>query len=253
MKSLFTRNRLRRAGFTVAAGLLASQPLHAGTPRRVVLVHGIWDTFHTMRKIERSLREAGFDPIVVALTPNNGERPLDVLAEQVNRQIKKRIPHDARFSIIGFSMGGLVARSYMRQFGDPQRIATFISISSPHHGTWLAWLENNPGVRDMRPGSAFLTAIDADAARFSSTRWVTIRTPLDLIILPSTSSLLTWAKNYTIPVLAHPLMVIDGRVIDCIIRSLDAAPLSTKSARETQASPHAESPRPRSQYIPQHR
>ncbi len=166
MKSFFLRKRLRRS-MALAAGLLATQPLHSEIPRHVVLIHGIWDTFKTMRKMESVLREAGFEPLVISLTPNGGQRPLDDLGKQVDLQIRNRIPESARFSIIGFSMGGLVARSYLRQFGDPARVATFISIASPHHGTWLAWLDGNPGVRDMRPGSAFLSAIDADASRFS--------------------------------------------------------------------------------------
>jgi triacylglycerol lipase len=248
MKSFLPRNRS-----ALAAGLLAAQPLHADTPRHVVLIHGIWDTFRTMRKMETSLRTAGFEPVIVTLTPNGGERPLDDLAGQVNRQIHKRVPADVRFSIVGFSMGGLVARSYLRQFGEPDRIATFVSIASPHRGTVMAWLDGKPGVRDMRPGSPFLAAIDADASRFSNTRWITIRTPLDLMILPSTSSVLPWAENHSIPVLMHPLLVLDGRVLDAVIRAVRDGTLSRKSAREPQASPHAGSPRPRSPGIPQHR
>jgi triacylglycerol lipase len=253
MKSLFTSRRLRRTGCTVAAGLLAAQPLHSSAPRHIVLIHGIWDTFRTMHKMELALRDAGFEPLVITLTPNGGQRTLDALGEQVHRQIRKHIPHDARFSIIGFSMGGMVARSYLRQFGEPGRVATFVSIASPHHGTWLAWLDGSPGVRDMRPGSAFLAAVNADAGRFSKTHWITIRTPFDLMILPSTSSILPWAENHSIPVLAHPLLVLDGRVIDGVIRAVRDGTLNRKSARAPQASPHAESHPPRSADIPQHR
>lgn len=250
MKSTSTGNRLRR---TLTAGILAAQPLHADTPRHVVLVHGIWDTFQTLRKMGSALREAGFEPLIVTLTPNGGERPLDELGHQLDRQIKKHIPDGERLSIIGFSMGGLVVRSYLRQFGDPERIATFVSIASPHRGTWLAWLDGSPGVRDMRPGSAFLTSIDVDAARFSSTKWITIRTPLDMMILPSTSSTLSWAENHSIPVLMHPLLVLDGRVINGVIRCLRDGTFNRMSARAPQASPHAELHQPQNANTPQHR
>jgi len=251
MKSPISRKRLRRASATLAAGLLATQPLHAATPpRHVVLIHGIWDTFRKMQRIEQVLRQAGYDPLIVTLTPNGGQCSLETLAAQAKEQIEKNIPHDARFSIIGFSMGGLVARSYMRQFGDPRRITTFISLAAPNHGTWMAWLDGKPGVREMRPGSKFLAAIDADVPRYAGTRWVTIRTPFDLIILPSTSTELPWAKNYCIPVVAHPLLVTSRRVLDLILETLAAGPVSTKSAREPSASPHGESPRPRSPGTP---
>jgi triacylglycerol lipase len=206
-----------------------------------------------MRKMEMHLRDAGFKPLVVTLTPNGGERSLDELGQQVNRQIRKSIPAGERFSIVGFSMGGLVARSYLRQFGEPERIATFVSIASPHSGTWLAWLDGSPGVRDMRPGSPFLAGVNADAKRFSDTRWITIRTPLDLMILPSNSSELSWAENHCVPVLMHPLLVLDGRVINGVIAGLRYGTLNTKSAREQQASRHAESRRQRTANTPQHR
>jgi triacylglycerol lipase len=220
-----------------------------GMPRHVVLIHGIWDTFHTLHKMECALTAAGFAPLVVTLTPNNGRVTLDALGEQVNAQISHAIPADEPFSIVGFSMGGLVARAYLRQLANPKRVPVFVSIASPHRGTWMAWLNNFPGVRDMRPGSTFLAAIDADVARYSATRWITIRTPLDLMILPSTSSGLPWAENHVVPVLAHPLLVLDRRVIDTVIVSLGGG-ISTKSVPARRASPHAGWLPPRSQGTP---
>lgn len=218
-------------------------------PRHVVLIHGIWDTMRTLRKLERALTNAGFQPLVVTLTPNNGRVALDALGEQAGAQISRAIPAGERFSLVGFSMGGLVARAYLRQLADPARVSAFVSIASPHRGTWTAWCMDNPGVRDMRPGSAFLERIDADVARYSHTRWITIRTPLDLMILPSTSSGLPWAENHVVPVLAHPLLVLDPRVIETVVVSLGGK-VSTQSARARPASPHAGSPQPRSQGTP---
>lgn len=207
----------------LAAGALASALLPAAAeppPRHVVLVPGIWDTLRTMRKMEARLRDAGFAPFTAAMSPNDGRVGLDELAAQLHAQIAERIPASEEFSIVGFSMGGLISRSYLRQFGDPARLEAFVSISSPHRGTWTAWLDNKPGVRDMRPGSAFLAAIDADAARYRRSRWTTIHTPLDLIILPATSSVLPWAKNERELVLFHPLMLWNNRVIQRVIAAL---------------------------------
>lgn len=212
------------AGMALAAIMTAIPALPAELPRHVVLVHGIWDTSRTLRKLDAALRNAGLDTTVVTLTPNDGRVGLDALAAQVRDQVDARIPRGERFSLVGFSMGGLVARSYLRQFGEPRRLAAFISISTPHRGTWTAWLLGNAGARDMRPGSPFLAAVDADAARYQAARWVTIRTPLDLVILPSDSSTLPWARNDSVLVPMHPLMVWDGRVIRRVLRELTAIP-----------------------------
>jgi triacylglycerol lipase len=196
----------------------AANPVEA--PRWVILVHGIWDNAWTLRKLDATLCKAGFQTVKVTLTPNDGKMSLDGLASQMREQIDREIPRHERFSIVAFSMGGLVARSYLRQFGEPRRLASFVSISSPHAGTWTAWLINNPGARDMRPGSAFLASIAADAARYEDTRWVTIRTPLDLVIVPSTSSKLSWAKNDSFIVALHPLMLWDRRVLRRVLEEL---------------------------------
>jgi hypothetical protein len=40
------------------------------------------------------------------------------------------------------------------------------------------------------------------------------------MILPSSSSTLPWARNDSLLVLMHPLMVLDGRVVRQIVRDL---------------------------------
>jgi pimeloyl-ACP methyl ester carboxylesterase len=219
-----TKHAALAATAFAASSLLAGNPTPSEPARHVVLVPGIWDTAGTLRKMARALETAGLRATIVPLAPNNGRIRLDTLAMQVRDAVATHVPDHERFSIIGFSMGGLVARSYLRQFGAPARIATFVSISSPHRGTWLAWFSGAPGVRDMRPGSAFLEAIDADAARYHATRWITVRTPLDLMILPSESSSLPWARNDSVLVLMHPLMVLDGRVVRRIVSDLSPPP-----------------------------
>ncbi|MGC1480546.1 MAG: alpha/beta fold hydrolase [Chthoniobacterales bacterium] len=197
-----------------------SLPLSAETVRDVVIVHGILDTSWTMRNLDRALTEAGFRTHVVNLVPNDGSAPLPTLAEQVHAKVHASVPTDLRFSLVGFSMGGLIARHYAQRIADPTRIDALVTIASPHRGTWLAWFLPLPGVQQMRPGSAFLRDLDADIADFQHIRWITIRTPIDLMIIPSTSSKLPWAENSTYPVLAHPLLVFDRRVIDRTVEAL---------------------------------
>lgn len=195
----------------------------AGPPHPVILIHGIWDNARTLSRLDIALRAAGYPTHVVELRPNDGRLPVDAYAAQVHAQTRDHLPADTPYSVVGFSMGGLVARAYLRDHGDPARLRTFVSIASPHGGTWLAWFRRAAGIRDMRPGSAFLASLDADAARFSRTRWHTIRTPFDLMILPARSSALAWAENETIPVPAHALLVLDRRVIASVLRALAAA------------------------------
>ncbi len=192
--------------------------------RQVILVHGIYDTAWTLRKLERRLTEAGFTVHVTPFKPNNGSVPLEESARQIAARIEAAVPPGTPISLVGFSMGGLIARYYVQRLADPSQVETLVTIASPHHGTWLAWFGLHQAVRQMRPGSEFLEELDSDVGKFSSIRWVTIRTPLDLMILPSVSTKLDWAENHSYPVLMHPLIPFDDRVIDQTIRSLKNEP-----------------------------
>ncbi len=85
-------------------------------------------------------------------------------------------PHETvEVDVVGFSMGGLVARSAAVDpaEGGPSadalprlRIARLFTIATPHRGAAVARLPLGPLVRDMSPGSAFLAALDdADASQ----------------------------------------------------------------------------------------
>ncbi len=200
--------------------------------RHVVLVHGIHDTAWTLRKLDRSLTAAGFTTHVVTYSPNNASVPLEESARQMQTQIDDAIPPDAPYSIVAFSMGGLVSRFYTQRLADAARIKTLVTIATPHHGTWLAHFGFSPGVRQMRPGSVFLRDLDSDVDHFHHVRWITIRTPLDLMILPSSSSKLPWAQNLTYPVLIHPLLVWDNRVIHRTIQVLQESPATSPRERK---------------------
>jgi triacylglycerol lipase len=213
-------------------------PAGPATPsRHVILVPGIHDSARTLRKLERSLTEAGFHPHLATFSPNNGSLPLEASARQIQTKIDAFLPPGARYSLVAFSMGGLVARYYVQRLADPTRIDTFLTIATPHHGTWLARFGFHRGVREMIPGSPFLRDLDSDAASFASIRWVTIRTPLDLMIIPSRSSKLPWAENHTYPVLIHPLLVWDNRVIRRTIESLNERPRSIAVPKGRQSAP----------------
>ena len=131
---------------------------------RVVLVHGIWDTSAIFRPMEGVLTQSGFRPLTLNLKPSNGDVGLDHIALQVQEFVESKIPHGNQFDLVGFSMGGLVSRYYMQRLGGIERVRRLITISTPHQGTLWAHMVGNPGSRQMRPGSVFLSKLNHDAA-----------------------------------------------------------------------------------------
>ena len=117
-------------------------------------------------------------------------------------------------------MGGLVSRHYLQNLGGAARCKSLFTISSPHQGTWAAWAYPSKGAAQMRPGSGFLANLSNSEARLGAMPVVSYRTPMDLIILPPTSSVWQRAENLEFTVPLHPLMLNSGPVLDDIERRL---------------------------------
>lgn len=186
----------------------------------VLLIHGLKDTAWKMRHIERHLQNAGWEVHSLTVAPSWGQIGLDALAGQIQSYVKRTFGAGRRFDLVGFSMGGLVSRYYLQRLGGLDRVDRFVSISAPLRGSWLAWLIPNAGCRQMRPGSAFLRDLDSDLDRLNRIQFTSFWTPLDLIIVPATSSILPPAKCHRVWSLAHPLMVWEPRMLRLIEQAL---------------------------------
>lgn len=200
---------------------------HAHTPhaarRPVLLVHGLWDSSARLAPLARGLRERGVDPVVVMDIPSSGRAPIAALGEQVRVRAEALAVEHAvdRIDIVGFSMGALACRYYLQRCGGRERTRRFVSISGPHHGTLTAYGLPFAGVRQMRPGSALLADLAGDAAPWGDVEVHCIYTPYDLMIVPSTSSVLPGVHSvHRVPVPVHRWMIQDPRVHDLVARLL---------------------------------
>jgi len=173
----------------------------------VLLVHGIIDDARKMEPMARYLRSQGWDARTMSLRPSWGQKGLDELAGQVADFVAANYPPHQPIDLVGFSMGGLVCRYYLQRLGGLERVQRYVSISTPHRGSVLAWLIENPGCRQMRPGSAFLRDLESDQGRLSKLEFTSLWTPYDAVIIPPRSSEMPQARNVRMQVVLHPLMV----------------------------------------------
>lgn len=194
----------------------------------VLLVHGIDDTTVLFNILAAYLENQGWETYSLNLWPNNGAGGLEPLAEQVSSFADKTLGGDRPFDLLGFSMGGIVSRYYLQRLGGIQRVQRFVTIASPHHGTWMAYARWNRGGEQMRPDSPFLNDLNADAAEMlGQINFTSIWTPLDAMIVPATSSQMPIGKNISIPVATHPWMVTDARVLETVAIAL-SEPLASR-------------------------
>jgi triacylglycerol lipase len=186
----------------------------------VLLVHGINDTGAVFNTMAGDLRKRGLSVYTVDLVPNNGSELLNQLAQQIANYIAATFEPEQPLDIVGFSMGGLVSRYYIQRLGGIHRVQRFITISSPHKGTVVAYGSWQPGCLQMRTNSDFLEDLNSDVQMLKQLDFTSIWTPYDLMIVPAKSSQLGIGKEVTVPVLLHPLMLTDPRILDIVAKAL---------------------------------
>lgn len=187
--------------------------------RPVVLLHGIDDKAHSLRFFARHLKKAGFETYEFEYAPSNGQLKVEELGSRLELFLKEHgLKH---FDMVGFSMGGMAARYYVQEMGGYKHVKKLITVSSPHHGTWLGYLRRLPAAHQLRPGSDFLKKLNGDGMkRLKKVEFTSIYSPLDLMIVPATSSRMPMAENLKVWVLLHPFMLWDKKVLRILVERL---------------------------------
>jgi len=180
----------------VPAGKATPTPHRKDRRRIVVFVHGLFQNGDvSFGKLRRRLEARGIECFAPSLTPADAHDGLDRLAEQLKERIDERFGPNERFSIVGFSMGGLIARYYLQELGGAARCERLFTISTPHHGTWSSWGYPGKGARQMQPGSAFLKRLEASEDCLGAMPVVSYRSTFDPVILPPHSPVWKRAEN----------------------------------------------------------
>ena len=91
-------------------------------------------------------------------------------------------------------MGGLVARAYLRRYGGA-KVATVITLGTPHHGSVHAWLFPGTSLAQLRPGNAWLAELNRAEVAPAGVRVVSLWSWHDSMVAPQTSARLDGAEN----------------------------------------------------------
>ncbi|MEH2422094.1 MAG: triacylglycerol lipase [Nostoc sp.] len=182
----------------------------------VILVHGIDDTEAVFHKMRAYLIQRDWSVYSLNLVPNNGDVGLDELAKQLADYVTTTFAPEQHLDLVGFSMGGIVSRYYVQRLGGINRVQRFITISSPHHGTLVAYGSRRPGCVQMRPDSIFLKDLNSDAVILEQLNFTSIWTPYDLMIVPANSSQMPVGSEAIVTVALHPWMLTDSRSLAVI-------------------------------------
>ena len=194
------------------------------SPRRpIVLVHGLWDSPLLFNCLVRCL---GVDrrALLVPLLPHRlGAVPLLTLAEQLDDHIRQRWGDDCVIDLLGFSMGGIISRVWLQHLGGARRTHRFISVGSPHQGTFTAqWIPHwlLAGLADMKRGSVLLRSLNADLSSLQPVDCVSYFCPWDLMVVPGWQAHLPVGTVRSLPVLTHQQLMSHPRSLDVLVQAL---------------------------------
>lgn len=186
----------------------------------VLLVHGMFDSSSVLKPLRIALESQGFRTFSPDLTPCDGSAPIATLAEKLDDFIQTHLSNDEAFSIVAFSMGGLISRYYLQCLNGVNRAKTLITLGTPHNGSALAFFRTGEGFRDLRQGSTLLDTLKQTEEMLRPLNPLSIYTPFDLMIVPYTSSIWRIAKNVSLAVPIHCSLLSSPRVHQVIFTHL---------------------------------
>ncbi|HEY8490833.1 MAG TPA: triacylglycerol lipase [Dehalococcoidia bacterium] len=118
----------------------------------------------------------------------------------------------AKVDIITHSMGGLSSRYYLKFLGGQDVVDEWVSLGGPNHGTTSAYFCSTISCVEMRPGSSFLTNLNAGDETPGAVRYGTWWSPCDTVINPDDSVILSGATNTRTGCIGHISLLTDAAV-----------------------------------------
>lgn len=185
--------------------------------RPVLLVHGYMCNRGFWWWMRRELRARGF-----AVATHDLEGPftdIETLAAGLDARIDALLAETGadRVLLVTHSMGGLVARASMRARGTT-RIARFVTLGGPHHGTVTARLGLGRNARQMEPGNPWLAELNRVETTDVAT--LSIWSCGDEIVAPQATSRLSGAEEVVLPGVGHMAMAFSPTVRDLVAADL---------------------------------
>lgn len=168
-------------------GRVRSTVADSATDTPVLLVHGYLANKSNWYLVERELRASGFGEIhAMNYRPRGAD--VDKLAKVCVLRAHEVMAATgaSRVHLVGHSLGGLVIRRAVQSYG-LEEASSVVTVATPHGGVDLARLaaltgRSNTIGEQLRPGSAFLREMWADAHAMPDTRFVAYYSNLDLLV-----------------------------------------------------------------------
>ena len=227
-------------GATVA--LLLATPFRVGRGSRrhrgaaddrrpILLLHGYAQHPANFLWLARRLRRDGWSHVyTLRHAPMFGdiERSAARLGATIDRI--RAATGAATVDVVAHSMGGLVARAYVRSRGAACGIARLVTLGTPHQGTHIfRRLAHDPMLVQMRPDSPLLQRLASDDPVPALVECVAIYSTGDAVVIPPHNGYYKGAFNIEVAGTGHMSMLFSRRIYGLVRENLEA-PLAAARA-----------------------
>jgi triacylglycerol esterase/lipase EstA (alpha/beta hydrolase family) len=197
---------------------LVPDPPPAPASFPVLLLHGVLCNAGVCQRLSRHLAAQGLGP-VYTLSYGPPLASIERFADQLAAKVDAILCATGApgVAIVGHSMGGLVARDYLRRYG-ASRVRLLMTLGTPHHGSVHGWLFPGACLAQLRPGNPWLAALNA--AALPGCRIVSLWSRHDSMVAPQASSQLPGAEEIVVTGVGHNALLADTAVFAAVAREL---------------------------------
>ncbi len=184
-----------------------------GELRPVVLLPGIYETWHYLRPVAERLSEAGH-PVHVIPTLGLNRATIPVTAARVWAELLAR--DLTGVALVAHSKGGVVGKYLMTRHDREGRIDRLVAIASPFNGSAMARWAPNAELRAFLPADPVIAALRAELA--VNARITSIYPSFDPHIPDGCA--LEGAENVELPVVGHFRILVQPALLDAVLTAV---------------------------------
>lgn len=187
----------------------------------VLLVPGYAEpSWYFMYGIYRELKQQGWAVEGINLFPNFA--PAEEQARKVKAKVEEMLQRYGtdKIELVVHSFGGLISRYYIQEMGGQTQVRNLVTIATPHHGTYTAYLGPGESAVQLRPGSDFIEKLNANGYIYPPVRYTAIWSNTDEIVIPPRHAIMPGATVHAVPWTGHLTIMFSERTYGFIREAL---------------------------------
>lgn len=205
---------MKRTLAALAASITLVVPASAAANDPILFVHGWNSNSSAFATFESRFAADGWTDAQLENWSYNTSQSNKTTASQVGAKVDQLLAATgaAKVDVITHSMGGLSSRWYLKFLGGDAKVDEWVSLGGPNHGTDTARFCWQTSCSEMRPGSAFLSELNAGDETPGAVNYRTWWSPCDEVINPDSSTPVSGATNTQTACMSHSSLHEDATV-----------------------------------------